>query len=301
MKAAFYETKDISEEHITKELADINCIFINEPLNEHTIHHAHDADIISTVVQSKLTKETLQQLTNLKLIATRSTGYDHIDLPTCKEKKITVGYAPDYGTQAVAEFSIALMLRLTKLHTLPSIELSGKTLGIIGTGRIGKNVIALAKQFNMRIIAYDINQDHKAAQEYNYTYTSLETLLKEADIISIHAMLTKENHHLINKETIKLLKPTAYIINTGRGALVQTEALLEALEQKRIAGAALDVWEEEQEPDHIAIQHLKQLPNAILTPHIASKTQEALQRRTQTTINNIRAYLNNQPMNITQP
>ncbi len=297
MKAVFFETSDISEEYFRENLPDLDISFVEKQLSNETIHHAKDAEIISTVVKSRLNYEILAELPKLKLIATRSTGYDHIDVEECKKRNICISYAPDYGTQAVAEATFNLLLTLAKKQE-PVVELHGKTLGVIGTGRIGKKVIEIAKSFNMNILAYDIYHDVEAAKNLDYNYTDLNTLLKSSDVVTLHAQLTSENKHLINASTLQQMKRGAILINTSRGALINTEALIQALKQKHLLAAGLDVVEEEDQLDHPVHEQLKALPNVIVTPHIASKTAEAMERRSKITLQNIKSFLNNKPVNV---
>jgi len=297
MKAVFFEARDIPEAYFREHLPGMDISFIEEPLSKGNIHHALNADIISTVVQSRLTPDILEALPQLRLIATRSTGYDHIDLEACKKRNIWVSYAPDYGTQAVAEATFNLLLTLARKQK-PVLELQGKTLGVIGTGRIGKKVIEIAKSFSMKILAYDIYQDMQAAKNLGYSYTNLQTLLKNSDIVTLHAQLTPDNRHLINEKTLQQMKIGAILINTSRGALVDTTALIQALQKKHVLAAGLDVVEEENQQEHPTIAQLKTLPNVIITPHTASKTAESMERRSEITLQNIKAFLNNQPVNV---
>jgi D-lactate dehydrogenase len=285
-------------------------------------------------------------LPNLKLITTRSTGYDHIDCEYCKSKGILVCNVPEYGTKTVAEWTIGLMLNLMRkiyyaidqikesesfdLKNLRGEELYGKTLGVIGTGRIGKEVIKLAKAFGMNILAYDAFPDENFAKEYNVTYVTLEELLKNSDVITIHVNLNPSTYHLINKENIKFIKPGAYLINTARGGIVETEALLYGLKEGILKGAALDVLEEETEikeelellvkyatdkrgynADERGLNNLKEtafilwqnhilmkMPNVLITPHNAFNSKEAVERILMTTIENIKKFLEGNLINL---
>jgi D-lactate dehydrogenase len=239
---------------------------------------------------------------------------------------------PEYGTKTVAEWTIGLMLNLMRkiyysidqikevesfdLKNLRGEELYRKTLGVIGTGKIGKEVIKLAKTFGMNILAYDIYPDLNFAKEYNITYTSLEELLKNSDVITIHVSLNPSTYHLINKENIKLIKRGAYLVNTARGAVVETEALLYALKEGILKGAALDVLEGEaeiKEELELLVNHkikedkiktlwqnhiLMKMPNVLITPHNAFNSKEAIERILMTTIENIKKFLEGNPMNL---
>jgi D-lactate dehydrogenase len=202
------------------------------------------------------------------------------------------------------------------LKNLRGEELYGKTLGVIGTGKIGKEVIKLAKAFGMNILAYDAFPDENFAKEYNVTYTSLEELLKNSDVITIHVNLNPSTYHLINKENIKLIRPGAYLINTARGGIVETEALLYALKDGILKGAALDVLEEEteikEELELLVKQEIKEdeiktlwqnhilmkMPNVLITPHNAFNSKEAIERILTTTIENIKKFLEGNLINL---
>lgn len=332
MKLGFLEAEGWEKEVLTKEFNEQNLIFTRDKLSKENIHNFKDVEILSIFICSELNKEIIDSLPNLKFITTRSTGYDHIDIAYCQEKGILVANVPEYGTKTVAEWTIGLMLNLLRkiyyaidqvkevesfdLSNLRGEELCGKTLGVIGTGKIGKEVIKLAKALGMDILAYDIYPDEKFAQEQNIDYVSLEELLKNSDVITLHVNLNPSTYHLINKENIKLIKPGAYLINTARGGIVETEALIYALKEGILKGAALDVLEEETEikeeleilaredlrsqdiktlwHDHI----LMKMPNVLITPHNAFNSKEAVERILKTTIENIKGFLEGKPINI---
>jgi len=302
---------------------------------------------LSIFICSEIDKEIIDSLPNLKLITTRSTGYDHIDCEYCRSKGIVVCNVPEYGTKTVAEWTIGLMLNLMRkiyyaidqikesesfdLKNLRGEELYGKTLGVIGTGKIGKEVIKLAKAFGMNMLAYDAFPDENFAKEYNVTYLTLEELLKNSDVITIHVNLNPSTYHLINKENIKFIKPGAYLINTARGGIVETEALLYGLKEGILKGVALDVLEEETEikeelellvkytttdkrgsnTDERGLDDLKEtaftlwqnhilmkMPNVLITPHNAFNSKEAIERILMTTNENIKKFLEGNPVNL---
>lgn len=292
-----------------------------EPLN---VPLQKDFEVICIFVNSVLNKDVLSQFPNLKFVATRSTGFDHIDVAYCKERGIKVAYVPNYGMNTVAEYAFSLLLNLTRktyqaidqikehgdfsLAGLRGIDIKGKTLGIIGMGKIGKESAKIAKGFGMNVIAFDAYPDVKAAAEMGFQYVSLEDLLKNSDVISIHAIYNPNTHHLINENNFQLIKNGAYLVNTARGAIVQTETLIVALKKGILAGYATDVLEDEGEVkdelnyltqtrlkedvvknmlyDHI----LMEMPNVLITPHNAFNTEEALQRILNTTIDNVKAF-----------
>lgn len=316
--------------------------FIKNKLPEHTIKFysqcltedyipEEDFEIISVFVNCKVTKEIIDSMPNLKLIVTRSTGYDHIDIEYAKQKGIVVCNVPSYGSNTVAEFTFGLILSLSRripeavvrlkqggkfdYKNLCGFDLFGKTLGVIGTGKIGKNVIKIANGFGMKVLGYDAFPDQAFAQEAGFTYVSLENLLQTADIITIHTPYNSQTHHLINKDNITLIKKTAFLVNTARGAIIETESLYEAIKNGKIAGAALDVLEEEGnlKNDDLLLNNnlpiekfrlelenkaLMDLPQVIVTPHMAFYTKEAEQAILETTVKNIRGFINQKYENV---
>ncbi|TSC96000.1 MAG: Uncharacterized protein Athens071426_201 [Parcubacteria group bacterium Athens0714_26] len=308
----------------------------NDKLNASSLPDKKDAEIISIFVNSRIDKAVLDNFPNLKFITTRSTGYDHIDLKACAEKGVVVGFVPGYGNNTVAEWAFGLILNLTRkmykaidqiketesfdLNGLRGIDLKGRTIGVIGTGRIGKEAIIIAKGFGMNVVAYDPFPDAEFQKEVNFQYVAFEDLLKNSDIITIHIPYNEKTRHLINKENIGLIKKGAYLINTARGGLVETEALVDALNKGILAGCGLDVLEEEgeikdemsfmaqntgrpEEFKNMIYNHvLMKMPNVLITPHNAFNSQEAFERILNTTFENIKGFIGNNlnPKNITK-
>lgn len=288
-----------------------------------------DAEILSVFIYSDLDAALLGKLPRLRMIATRSTGYDHIDVSFCREKGIMVCNVPTYGANTVAEHAFALILSLSRkiyparertirgdfsFQGLQGFDLMGKTLGVIGTGRIGRHVIRIAKGFQMQVLAYDPRPDPSLAELLGFQYTDLNELLSRADVITLHCPLTPETRHVIGKSEFQKMKRGALFINTARGGLVDTEALLRALEEGIVGGAGLDVLEEEEAVreerellskrfdedklrsvvrNHILLKR----DDVIITPHIAFNSREAVERILKTTVENIQSYLNHTPQN----
>jgi D-lactate dehydrogenase len=332
MKIGFFDMEGWEKEILEREFPNFEILFTTERLSSENAKKFQDLNIISVSISSEVNKDVINSLPNLKLIVTRSTGYDHVDVEYCKAKGILVCNVPEYGTKTVAEWTIGLMLNLMRkiyhaidqiketesfdLKSLRGEELYGKTLGVIGTGRIGKEVIKIAKAFGMNILAYAVHPDENFAKEYNITYTSLEELLKNSDVITIHVNLNPSTYHLINKENIKLIKRGAYLINTSRGKVVETEALLYGLKEGILKGVALDVLEEEEdikeELEILTKREIKEneirtlwqnhilmkLPNVLVTPHNAFNSKEAIERVLMTTIKNIKSFLEGKPINV---
>lgn len=271
-----------------------------------------ETEVLSVMVPHRVEASALTALPNLKLITTRSTGYDHIDLEAAKAKGITVCNVPAYGNKTVAEYTFALLLALTrKLNVslsraasgdfspegLRGIDLSGKTLGLIGAGRIGRCVARIARGFGMEVLACDPNPLPEEAERIGFTYVPLDTLLPHADVLCLCALLNASTRHLLNAETITALKPGAIVVNTGRGGLIDTPALLAALDSGHISGAALDVIEGEERLQSIGPELTLTRPNLILTPHSAYNTTEAMERILQTTLENITAFASGHAQN----
>lgn len=335
MKAVFFETTEEEKNRLTellKPLISLQVDFCEDKLQTENIQIAKDAEIISVFINSEINKEILAALPNLKLIATRSTGFDHLDLESAKENGVKISNVPSYGSRAVAEFTFGLILNLSRkifearkqllegdnfdISNLKGFNLSGKTLGVVGTGKIGKNVIKIANGFELKIIAYDLFPDKELAEKMGFAYLDLPGLLSQSDIVTLHTPYNESTHHLINKENISLFKPGAYLINTARGELVETDALIQALTSHHLAGAGLDVLESERQlKDEIAIlakgsdnfkdfktlfedQVLLDLPQIIVTPHIAFCSEEAIQEIEQTTAQNISGFLSDASQNL---
>jgi len=329
MKIVFYEIHDWEKRHIKNKLKNHKLVFVDEPINEENIKEAKDADIISVFIYSKIDKKVLDKMKKVKMIATRSTGFDHIDVKECKNRKIIVCNVPTYGENTVAEHTFALILSLSrKIHKsylkmlrndftiddLKGFDLKGKTIGVIGAGHIGLHVIRIAKGFGMNVLVNTLHPDKFLAEIMGFEYVSFEELLKRSDIITLHVPYNKSTHHLINKDNIKLIKRGAILINTSRGGCVDTEALIEALDKGILSGVGLDVIEGEElikeEKQLIYEKNRKSLENlikdhillsrdnVIFTPHIAFYSQEALERIVETTIDNIISFIEGRPINL---
>ncbi|GIW64366.1 MAG: lactate dehydrogenase [Patescibacteria group bacterium] len=329
MKILFFEVASWERDLLRESFPE--ALLIEEKLTIDNVKNFSDAEVISTFVYSQVTKEVIDNLPNLKFIATRSTGFDHIDVEYCRGKKVLVANVPEYGSRTVAEHTFALILTLTRKiyqsinqgkifdfnhENIRGVDLFGKTIGVIGTGKIGIEVIKIAKGFGMNVLAFNRTKKEELAKSLGFFYVDLETLLKKSDVVSLHLPYTKETHHLINKQNIELFKKGSFLINTARGGLVETEALVLALEKGILAGIGLDVLEGEKEImdeievmtssykkdidlktlvlDHVLVNH----PKVIITPHNAFNTKEALERITKTTIENIKAFLNNASKNL---
>ncbi|HET6455391.1 MAG TPA: hydroxyacid dehydrogenase [Armatimonadota bacterium] len=329
-KIAFFETEDWERQFIKDgALSKLRPQVFIERLTSDTAELAKDAEIVSVFVYSEVKKPTLDQLPNVKLIATRSTGYDHIDLSECHRRNIVVSNVPYYGENTVAEHAFGLILSLSRkiykaylrttrldfsLESLKGFDLKDKTIGVIGAGRIGLHVVRIAKGFGMNVIVFDTRQEPLLAEVLGFTYVPFEELLQRSDVISLHVPLNPATYHLINKENVKTIKRGAILINTSRGGVVETEALISALNEGIISGAGLDVFEGEESVKEDTAILAQALPgekmrevllsyallhreNVVITPHIAFYSQEALMRIMQTTEENIQGFIQGKPIN----
>ncbi len=319
MKIAFFEIKGWEEKYLIKALKGHKLFFYEEALSDSHLKKLKDVDVVSVFIYSKITSAILKSLPKLKFIATRSTGFDHIDTKMAKKNGVRVCNVSSYGENTVAEHTFALILAISRnihksyiktihndfsLDGLMGFDLKGKTLGVVGAGKIGMHTMRIARSFGMKVLAYDINKDNFMADVLDFEYVSLEYLFKNSDILSLHAPYNEHTKHIVNRESIKKMKKGVILINTARGGLVDLDALMEGLDKDIIAGAGLDVIEGEEyikeekqllyDPekaelaltlakDHILFDNEK----VIFTPHIAFYSQEALMRILEQTVENI--------------
>ncbi len=324
MKLGFFEIEQWEADYIKNLLPGFDLFFSQEKLDKDNLPEQRDFDVISIFVGSSVNREVINAFPNLKLITTRSTGFDHIDLKAAKEKNVQVAYVPGYGDNTVAEFAFGLILTLSRkiyeaadhlketcsfsLEGLRGFDLAGKTIGIVGTGRIGQHMVKIAKGFEMNIVASDIKPDENFAKEAGFKYVPFEELLAISDVISLHVPSIESTNHLINSQNINKIKKGAILINTSRGAVIESEALIKGLNEGILGGAGLDVLEEEgairDEKELVLYGHpeehnlktviqnhvLIDMPNVIVTPHNAFNTNEALQRILDTDLENIKSF-----------
>ena len=280
--------------------ADVVCVFVNDTV---------DADVIKAMAEN-----------GVKLLALRCAGYNNVDLEAAKGR-LTVVRVPAYSPYAVAEYTVALMLSLNRkipraswrtrdgnfsLHGLMGFDMHGKTVGVIGTGKIAKILIGILRGFGMKILAYDLYPDYKFAEETGMTYTTLDELYHRSDIITLHCPLTAETKYMINEDSISKMKDGVMIVNTGRGQLIHTNALIEGLKNKKVGYAGLDVYEEENEYfyedksdkiiDDDTLARLLSFNNVIVTSHQAFFTKEALRNIANTTLQNIKDFEEGKPL-----
>lgn len=323
-KVAVFEANS-KEKRYLKKLFDKNfeVYYYADPLNEGNAHLVKDVDIISPFIYSEITDKVIKGGKKLKLIATRSTGFNHIDIHTAKERNVSVSNVPYYGENTVAEHTFAMILALSRnlhkayvrtirndftLKGLQGFDLKGKTLGVIGAGSIGVHVIKIAKGFGMNVIASDARENHILTELLDFKYVSLDELLSGSDIITLHCPYNAHTHHLINMSNIEKVKKGTLFINTARNGLIEPKALYYAIENKIFGGAGLDVFEGEELlkeenqmlTKNVSVEHLEALlkrnillrnESVIITPHMAFDSVEAVERIMETTAENIKCFL----------
>ena len=321
MKIAFFDTKDYDKTAFDfyAEKHGITIKYYETKLNEDTVYLSAGYDAVCVFVNDDVNARVIDALyeMNVKIIALRCAGFNNVDMKHAFGR-IHVLRVPAYSPYAVAEHAMAMLLtsirRIHKayirtkdfnfsLSKMTGFDLYGKTMGVIGTGRIGRVFIDICKGFGMKILAYDKYPDESIADGDKVKYVCLDELMKNSDIISLHCPLTEETHHIIDADALENCKTGVVIINTSRGALIDTAALLKAIKSRKVGGACLDVYEEESDlffednSGHIldddVLARLISMPNVIVTSHQAFLTKEALSNIAETTINNIVSYLNN--------
>jgi len=325
MKIAFFGVKSWEREVIEKEIVNLDAVGVGIFGGEvqDNLELAAKYEVISPFIYSKMDKVVLAKLPELKMIACRSTGIDHVDKGECQKRGITVANVPEYGSRTVAEYALALVLAVAKKivvahqsveegefspEGLTGIDLDGKTLGVIGVGKIGQNMVKMGKGLGMKVIGVERQADEKLAKRLGFKYVSLEECLKQADVVTVHVPLVEGTFHLINKNNIKLMKKGSILVNTSRGPVVEVEAIVWALDHGILAGVGLDVTEEEAEvgdttivtTDKTTKDDLKELlsfhllrdrDDVVFTLHNAFNTREAIERIVKTTVENIEEFM----------
>jgi len=331
MKIAVFEVEDWEREAFHSLQGEHEVVFLNEPLSAANAQRYADADMVSTFIYSDLSRRVLDQLDQLRFIATRSTGYDHIDADYCREHGILVSNVPTYGDTTVAEHVFGLLLAIShnlvnavdrtrrgdfSLQGLQGFDLRGKILGVVGTGSIGLCVIQIANGFGMEVVAFDLRHNDEAAEELGFRYVDMDELLAVSDVITLHVPFTPHTYHLISDEAFSKMKDGVVLINTSRGRIVDMQALVRAIGDRKVAAAGLDVlpeeptireeaellrtvFREEHDLHTILADHiLLRLRNVIITPHTAFYTREAVQRILKTSVENIVGFAAGRPQNV---
>lgn len=325
MKIAFYDTHNYEKSAFLQANKNFEYMidFLDFKLSEKTVEAANGSDAVCIFVNDVANREVLWRLADMgiQLIVLRCSGYNNVDLEEAERCGINVMRVPSYSPHAIAEHTVGILLSLLRkipqayvrtrggnfsLEGLTGRTLYGKNVGIIGTGKIGQIVADILNGFGMNILLYDIQPDYKWASVNGYTYVNLKDLFIKSDVISLHCPLTTETKHIINVGSLSLMKQNCVLLNTSRGALIDTTALINALKSKRIAGAGLDVYEEESKyffsdwsEDIISDDVLSRIltfPNVIVTGHQAFLTEDALAAIATTTLENVRQFDNGETL-----
>lgn len=332
MNIIYFYNEEWEKEYVAGKLADENVTFLLGSVQDHPDFRSDDTEALAVFVNSHVGKEEMERFPALKFIAARSTGYDNVDLSEAEARGIKVSNVPTYGENTVAEFAFALLLMVSrKMYDaykqveqdgnfgktgLTGFDLKGKTIGVVGTGHIGEHSIKIAKGFEMNVIAYDPFPKQELADKLGFTYVSFDDLLAQSDVITIHVPYLPDTHHMINMGNVGKIKKGAVLINTARGPIVETDALVHGLKDETLLGAGLDVLEEENYmgdetallfQDHPSADSLKTVlenhylmdhPRVIIAPHNAFNTREAITRILDTSIENTKAFAAGAPKNL---
>jgi D-lactate dehydrogenase len=331
VKIVAFEVEDWEKDHFQQLDGGHEVVTTAAPLDEETAAQHADAEVVTTFIYSQLDRGVLEKLPELKLIATRSTGVDHIDRDYCGEHDIVVANVPAYGDNTVAEHVFALLLAISHRLIdavdrtrrgdftqggLQGFDLEGKTIGVVGTGRIGLHAARIARGFGMNVLAYDIEQNEQAACDIGFRYVDLPDLLAGSDVVTLHVPGTETTKHMIGADQFGQMKEGAVLINTARGPVVDVQAMVKALADGRLSAAGLDVLPEEPvireeaellrsafSKEHnlealLADNILMRVRRVIVTPHNAFNTREAVQRIMDTTRENIESFLRGDPQNV---
>lgn len=331
MKLAIFEIEPWERSTFEVLAEEHEVVFEADRLDADAAERHADAEVVSTFIYSRLDRGILEKLPQLELVATRSTGTDHIDLEYCSREEIRVANVPTYGENTVAEHVFALLLAIShhlveavdrtrrgnfSQEGLQGFDLAGKTIGIVGTGHIGRCAARIARGFGMEVLAFDVDPDAEAAREIGFDYRDFDALIRESDIISLHVPANEKTRHLISGPQFEAMKDGTVLINTARGPVVDVRALLEALSSGKIKAAGLDVLPEEpvireeaellrsaftreHDLEMLLADHiLLRLRNVVITPHSAFNTREAVQRILDATRDNIRAFVSGEPTNL---
>lgn len=320
MKISFFDTKPYDKTFFDEYAADygFEIEYFEEKLNAHTAVFAKGSSVVVAFVNDVLDKDCIDRLVEygVGLIALRCAGFNNVDIGAAVGR-IKIARVPAYSPYAVAEYTMGMLLTINrKLHKaynrtreynfglngLTGFDLHGRTIGVVGTGRIGRVFIDICRGFGMNILAYDMYPVNDAP----YEYVSFEYLCENSDIISLHCPLTKQTYHIIDEVAIGRMKDGVIVLNTSRGALIDSEALLDALKERKVAGAGLDVYEEEADffyedwsdtviKDDI-LARLVNLPNVLVSSHQAFLTEEALSNIAVTTLSNIKEFADGMPL-----
>ena len=332
MKIVLFDIEEWEKQTFDSLSGDHEVVFVEQPLTEENASDYADAEIISVFVKSQVTAEALEALPDLKAIATRSTGFDHIDRTVCDERGIRIAYVPSYGDNTVASHTIGLLLNIAHRISdgidrtrkgdfsnagLQGFDVKGKRIGVIGaSGNIGRHVVTMAKGLGMEVLGFDVAEDPDFAEEAGFAYVSMDELLERSEVVTIHVPQNEKTKNLIDDGAFSKMREGVVFLNTSRGGVVDERALLKAIGDDKVSAAGLDVLgaeptireeaellrcaveDEDQWGDLLANETLLRLRNVYVTPHNAFNTREAVQRILDVTLENLEGFVGGEPVNL---
>jgi len=332
MKIVLFDIEEWEKQTFDSLAGDHEVVFVEQSLTEENAPDYADAEIISVFVKSQVTAEALEALPDLKAIATRSTGFDHIDRSVCDERGIRIAYVPSYGDNTVASHTIGLLLNIAHRISdgidrtrkgdfsnagLQGFDVKGKRIGVIGaSGNIGRHVVTMAKGLGMEVLGFDVAEDPDFAEEAGFAYVSMDELLERSEVVTIHVPQNEKTKNLIDDGAFSKMREGVVFLNTSRGGVVDERALLKAIGDDKVSAAGLDVLgaeptireeaellrcaveDEDQWGDLLANETLLRLRNVYVTPHNAFNTREAVQRILDVTLENLEGFVGGEPVNL---
>lgn len=332
MKIVLFDIEDWEKATFDKLKEAHDLTFVKEPLTEENASDYAEAELISVFVKSQVNKAVLDAMPDLKGVATRSTGFDHVDSATCKDRNIQIAYVPSYGDNTVASHTIGLLLNIAHRISdgvdrtrkgdfsnagLRGFDVAGKRIGVIGaTGNIGRHVVTMAKGLGMQVVGFDVAKDDDLAEEAGFEYVEMDDLFKQSDIVTVHVPLNEKTENLIDDEAFSKMNDGVIFLNTSRGGVVDERALLNAINSDKVSAAGLDVLSDEPTireesellrsavedegkwGELLANQMLLRLRNVYVTPHNAFNTKEAVQRILDVTLENLEGFVSGEPVNL---
>lgn len=334
MKIVIFDIEDWEKPTFASLDDEHELTFVSESLSEANASDYEDAEIISVFVKSQVSKEVLSAMPNLRAIATRSTGFDHIDRGVCQDRDIRISYVPTYGENTVASHTIGLLLNIAHRISdgvdrtrkgefsntgLRGFDVTGKRIGVIGaSGHIGRHVVKMAKGLGMEVIGFDVVKDEDFADQVGFEYVEMDDLLERSDVVSVHVPENEKTENMIDHDAFSKMRDGVVLLNTSRGGVIDERALLKAISEDKVRAAGLDVLkseptireeaellrtaveEEEKWGELLANETLLRLRNVYVTPHNAFNTKEAVQRILDVTRENLDGFVNDEPVNLVE-
>jgi D-lactate dehydrogenase len=334
MKIVIFDIEDWEKPTFASLGDEHELTFVSESLSKANASEHEEAEIISVFVKSQVDEAVLSAMPNLKAIATRSTGFDHIDRGVCQDRDIQIAYVPSYGANAVASHTIGLLLNIVHRISdgigrtrkgeftntgLRGFDVTGKRIGVIGaSGDIGRHVVKMAKGLGMEVLGFDVAKDEDFADEAGFEYVAMDELLGQSDVVTVHVPQNEKTENMIDDEAFSKMRDGVVLLNTSRGGVVDERALLKAISEEKVSAAGLDVLraeptireeaellrtaveDEDKWGELLANETLLRLRNVYVTPHNAFNTTEAVQRILDVTRENLDGFVKGEPVNLVE-